>query len=253
MNFDGSTAIVTGANGILGDAFVRELAARCETVHAGVRDPAAYEAPAPNVRPLRIDLSDRETLDLCIAEGDGFSEADVLVNNAGALALGLLEEIELDDLYNSIQVNLTGLIHLTRAVLPGMLERGRGSIINNSSFSGYAQFPLASVYAAGKAGVVAFSNSLRRELDGTGVSVTHLVTPGVRSPMLDATEAAYAEHFDTAGWETVDADEWAKRSIESAERGVATVHPSGKSRAAVIASRGPLTLLDSASRRMFKR
>ena len=95
------------------------------------------------------------------------------------------------------QVNLVGVTQLTRAVLPGMLGRGRGKIVNNASISGYAYFPAASTYAASKAGVVAFSESLRRELKGTGVDVLQLVTPGVQTEMMDATLEAYGRHMDT--------------------------------------------------------
>lgn len=247
-------AIVTGANGGLGDAFVRILADRCEVVHAGVRDPDAYEPPAKNVFPLKIDLSSREALEACIAADPApFAAADILVNNAGALTVGLLEELESDAIDNAIQVNLAGLIHLTKAVLPGMVGRGEGAIVNNASFSAYVYFPMASVYAATKAGVVAFSESLRRELDGTGVNVMHLVTPGVDTKMLDETEAAYGDHFDTSGWDKVDPDTWAAKAVNGIQNDSAVVQPGGKTRAAILASRGPGAILDFASSRMFKR
>ncbi len=254
MELTRKTAIVTGANGGLGDAFVRALAEKCETVYAGVREPEAYEPPANNVVPLRIDLSSRKSLEECVAaDPSPFAAADILVNNAGALTVGLLEELEPDAIDNAIQVNLACLIHLTRAVLPSMLGRGEGSIVNNASFSGYVYFPMASVYAATKAGVVAFSESLRRELDGTGVHVMHLVTPGVDTKMLDATEDAYGEHFDTSGWDKVEPDEWAAKTIAGIERDDSVVQPGGKTRAAILASRGPGALLDRAASRMFKR
>ena len=102
------------------------------------------------------------------------------MNNAGLMTGGLLEEQDIDDIYAMFQVNLAAVVHLTKLVLPGMLERGRGTIVNNASISGYAWFPGATTYAAAKTGVVAFSESLRRELRGTGVNVLHLVTPGRR-------------------------------------------------------------------------
>ena len=101
------------------------------------------------------------------------------MNNAGLMTGGLLEEQDLDGIYAMFQVNLVGVVHLTQAVLPGMIERGLGKVVNNASISGYAYFPAATTYAASKAGVVAFTESLRRELKGTGVTTLHLVTPGV--------------------------------------------------------------------------
>lgn len=254
MDLSGKRAIVTGANGGLGDAFVRALADKCDSVAAGVRRPDDYEPPAANVTALRIDLSSRAAIDDCVAAApEAFAGADVLVNNAGALAVGLLEELSEDEIYNALQVNLAGLIQLTRAVLPGMISRGEGTVVNNASFSGYVYFPMASVYAASKAGVVAFSEALRRELEPAGVNVMHLVTPGVDTGMLDETEQKYGEHFDTSGWEKIQPGEWAAKTVKAIEDGAAVVQPGGKTRLAILASRGPGGLLDAAALRMFRR
>lgn len=254
MDLTGTTALVTGANRGLGDAFARALAAECELVLAGMRDPSAYTPPLENIEPVRMDLSSRESIDACLAEaGARLSGVDVLVNNAGSLSIGLLEQQDPDAIADCLQVNLSGLIHLTRMLLPPMLERERGLIVNNASFSGYVYFPLASVYAASKAGVVAFSESLRRELEPTGVAVMHLVTPGVETEMLAATEAGYGEHFDTSGWDKVKPDEWAAKMLDGIHRDHAVVQPGGKTRVAILASRGPGALLDNVAGRIFKR
>ena len=129
---------------------------------------------------MRMDLGSRESIDESCAElGDEPQTIDVIVNNAGLVTGGLLEEQDLDEIYAMFQVNLVAVVQLTQAVLPGMIERGSGQIVNNASISGYAYFPAATTYAASKAGVVAFTESLRRELKDTGVSTLHLVTPGV--------------------------------------------------------------------------
>ncbi|MBJ7459827.1 MAG: SDR family NAD(P)-dependent oxidoreductase [Thermoleophilaceae bacterium] len=254
MELTGRTAIVTGANGGLGDAFVKALAAECETVYAGVRKPGSYKAPAKNVKPIAIDLSSPASINASVdANPDAFSNADVLINNAGALAVGLLEELDTEDIYNALQVNLAGLIHLTKAVLPGMIERDTGYVVNNASFSGYVYMPMASVYAASKAGVVAFSESLRRELEPTGVKVMHLITPGVDTGMLDETEDKYGEHFDTSSWDKIAPDEWADKTIDAIKKDASVLHPGGKTRLAILASRGPGGLLDQAAARMFRR
>lgn len=248
MELNGKRAFVTGANGGLGEAFCLALAGECETVYAGMRKPGEADG---NVIPVRMDLSSRESIEQCFTPE--IASADLLINNAGALSVGLLEEQDLDAIYNALQVNLTGLIHLTKLMLPAMLERGDGMIVNNASFSGYVYLPLASVYAASKAGVVAFSESLRRELDGTGVRVMHLVTPGVDTGMLDATEEGYGAHFDTSGWDKIQPEEWAAKTVDAIRRDAAVVQPGGKTRAAILASRGPAGLLDRASGRMFRR
>ena len=158
---------------------------------------------------------------------------------------GLLEEQELDDIYAPVQVNLAAVVHLTKLVLPGMVRRGRGKIVNNASISGYAWFPAASTYAAAKAGVVAFSESLRRELDGTGVSVLHLVTPGVDTDMLDATKEVYGRHLDTSSWDQVEPEEWAEQG--GRRRSPTTIRCWARAAGSPwpkLLSRGPSVLLD---------
>jgi short-subunit dehydrogenase len=150
-------------------------------------------------------------------------------------------------------VNLVAVTHLTARLLPAMIERRRGLIVNNASISGYASFPAASTYAAAKAGVVAFSESLRREVRDAGVEVMHLVTPGVETDMLADTREVYGGHMDTADWPSVSADEWADKVVEAMKRGDHIVGPGGRLAVAKLASRGPAFMLDAISSRMFRR
>ena len=167
---------------------------------------------------------------------------------------GLLEEQDMDAVYAMFQVNLVAVAHLTHRVLPHMLARGRGKVVNNTSISGYAYFPAASTYAASKAGVVALTESLRRELKGTGVDVLHVVTPGVNTDMLDATEEVYGRHMDTSGWDKVEPEEWAEKVLDAVEDGRARSSArAGGLAYAKLASRGPAFLLDAISDRMFSR
>jgi short-subunit dehydrogenase len=253
MDLTDATALVTGANRGIGRALCEALAARpLRLVLAGVRDPGAFEPidGRAEVRPVRMDLSSRESIDAC---ADGLGEVDLLVNNAGQMTGGLLEEQDIEAVYAMFQVNLVAVAHLTSRVLPGMLARGRGMVVNNTSISGYAHFPAATTYAASKAGVVALSESLRRELKGTGVGVLHVVTPGVDTDMLDATEEVYGRHMDTSGWDKVAPGEWAEKVLAAAERGDHIVGPGGRLAYAKLASRGPAFLLDAVSDRMFSR
>ncbi len=127
------------------------------------------------------------------------------------------------------QVNLVGVTHLTQRVLPGMLARRQGTIVNNASISGYAHFPAASTYAASKAGIVGFTESLRRELRGTGVHAMHLVTPGVATDMLSATDEVYGRHMDTSGWDRVPPREWAAKVVGAIEADRRVLGPGGRS------------------------
>lgn len=259
MNLTGRTALVTGSNRGIGKAILDALAQEpLDLLMAGMRDPSKFEAPkvsrVKEVRPVTMDLSSREAIaEGCAALGDDLAGIDLLINNAGLVTGGLLEEQELDDIYPMIQVNLTGVIQLSKAVLPGMLERGHGKVVNNASISGYAYFPAASTYAASKAGVVAFSESLRRELKGTGVTALHLVTGGVETDMLGETQDTYGKHLDTSNWDSVPASEWAEKVVNAIKADDDVLGPGGKTSIAKLASRGPAFLLDQIAGRSFSR
>ncbi len=201
-----------------------------------------------------LDLSSRESIDSCVdALGDDLGKINVLLNNAGQMTGGLLEEQDMGEVYSMFQANLIAVAHLTHRLLPHMLANGHGKVVNNASISGYAYFPAATTYAASKAGVVALSESLRRELKGTGVDVLHLVTPGVNTDMLDATEDVYGRHIDTSRWEKVEPAEWAAKVLEAIVNDDHVLGPGGRTAVAKLASRGPAFLLDSLSARMFSR
>ena len=151
------------------------------------------------------------------------------------------------------QVNLVGMTQLTRAVLPGMLRRGRGKIVNNASISGYAYFPATSTYAASKAGVVAFSEALRRELKGTGVGALQLVTPGMRTDLGETTLEVFGRHMDTRAWDLQPAREWAAKVVEAIRSDDDVLGPGGRLALAKLATRGPALLLDAVSDRIFSR
>jgi len=258
MELTGLTALVTGANGGIGRALTEALAARpLKRVLAGMRDPGRFEpvrGATAEVRPVRMDLSSRAAIeDSCAGLGDALAAVDLLVNNAGRVTGGLLEEQDVEQVYAMFQVNLVATAHLTARVLPGMVARRRGKVVNNASISGYAFFPAASTYAASKAGVVALSESLRRELRGTGVSVLHLVTPGVDTPMLAETDAIYGRHMDTSGWDKVAPAEWAAKVITAIEKDARVLTPPGKTGLAKLAAAGPAALLDVFSARAFSR
>ncbi|MEO8690288.1 MAG: SDR family NAD(P)-dependent oxidoreductase [Solirubrobacteraceae bacterium] len=255
MDLTNTTALVTGANRGIGRAMCEALAARpVRLVLAGVRDPDAFDPieGGAEVRPVRMDLSSRESIDAC-ADALDLADIDLLVNNAGQMTGGLLEEQDMDAVYSMFQVNLVAVAHLTHRVLPAMLARRHGTVVNNASISGYAYFPAASTYAASKAGVVALSESLRRELKGTGVRVLHAVTPGVNTDMLDATEEVYGRHIDTSSWDKVEPEEWVEKVLAAVEADRHILGPGGKTAYAKLASRGPGFVLDAISDRMFSR
>jgi hypothetical protein len=257
MDFSGQTVMVTGASRGIGRAIVEELAHRDVRILAGMRDPDEFEPVSGSglheARPVRLDLSSRTEVDACLA-ALGDQRVDVLVNNAGVFAGGLLERHDLDVVYEMVQVNFAGLVHLTHALLPGMQRRGRGKIVNNASIAAYAAFPGAAVYSATKAAVAGFSDALRRELEDSPVTVLQLVTPGVETEMLAEVRDAYEPHVDDASkLDGIEPSEWAGRIVEAIESGDALLNPSGAERLAKLASRGPAGLLDKALSRAFDR
>jgi uncharacterized protein len=260
VKLDGLTALVTGSNRGIGRAIAMRLASEpLGLLLCASRSPAEAEPPeappggAAEVHTVGMDLSSRESIERGCADLAELDRIDLLVNNAGLMTGGLLEEQDLDEVYAMFQVNLVAVTQLTRAVLPGMLKRGRGKIVNNASISGYAYFPAASTYAASKAGVVAFSESLRRELRGSGVDVLHLVTPGIDTDMLDATKEAYGRHMDTSDWDMHSPEDWAEKVVKAIRDDDHVLGPGGRTAIAKLASRGPATLLDLISDRMFSR
>lgn len=257
MDLSGATVLVTGANGGIGRALVEELAKRDVHLLAGMRDTGTFEPVsergAREVRPVRIELSSREEIDACLAELEN-EHIDVLINNAGQFEGGLLERQSLDQVYGMIQVNLAGVVHLTKALLEPMVARGRGKIVNNASIAGYVPFPGAAVYSATKAGVVGFTEALRRELGESDVTVLEVVTPGVETDMLAEVRADYEPHMDdTSKIKGVEPAEWAEKIAGAIEDDDELLNPSGAERLAKLASRGPGQVLDSVLGRVFDR
>lgn len=250
MDLTRATCLVTGANRGIGHAISQELAHRGARVLAGVRDPDGLPDMDGDVTAIALDATSRDSIESAAQQAGA---VDVLINNAGVLQAGQLETEEVDHLYEVLQVNLAASIHLARLLLPGMLERGHGTIVNNASISGYAFFPGSSVYAASKAGLVAFSEGLRRELRGTGVNVLHLVTPAVDTRMMDQVVEGYEDNQDLSSMSRTSPEEWAEKTADAIEAEKAVLNPGGSERLAKLASRGPALLLDLVARNFDRR
>jgi hypothetical protein len=117
---------------------------------------------------------------------------DVLINNAGVGSDKALIKSTNDEIQTKIQTNLLAPIHCVRAVLPTMLNQGSGHIVNVSSLAGLVAFPESGTYCASKFGLIGFSDSLRKELRGTGVNVS-VFCPGFTPSELNPTLRAHAE------------------------------------------------------------
>lgn len=153
------------------------LARKGATVWAVARDLKRLEVLAAEherITPWRCDVSSNDDRAALV---DAAGPVDILVNNAGLGYSGLVETMPAFEVRRLFEINVLGLIDLTQRVLPGMLERRRGHIVNVSSIAGYVSSPPLTVYAATKFAVNGFTDGLRRELAGRGVGVT-LINPG---------------------------------------------------------------------------
>lgn len=176
------TALVTGASVGFGRAIAIRLVQSGYRVLAAARRLEALEQLrqeyGDNIVPVQLDVTSADSLQ---AIKPLLTDVDLLVNNAG-LALGLekAHEANLDDWETMIQTNIVGLTRLTRAVLPHMVQRRKGHVINLSSIAGKYPYPGGNVYGATKAYVTQFSLNLRADLSGTGIRVTD-IQPGLCS------------------------------------------------------------------------
>lgn len=179
-------ALITGASAGFGSAiarrFVREGAKVIITGRRTERlDALAAELGGPSkALALTLDVRDRKAVEQALTTLPAdFAAVDVLVNNAG-LALGLepAHQASLDDWEQMVQTNINGLLYCTRTLLPGMVERGRGHIVNLGSTAAEFPYPGGNVYGGTKAFVYQFSLNLRADLHGTPIRVTD-IEPGL--------------------------------------------------------------------------
>ena len=183
-SFQPGTVFVTGASSGFGAAVARRFATAGARIVAAARRADRLKDLAaelgPRVLTVRLDVRDRSAVAETVAGlPQEFAQVDVLVNNAG-LALGLnpAQDADLDDWDQMIDTNCKGLVYCTRAILPGMVARRRGHVINLGSVAGSYPYPGGNVYGGTKAFVHQFSLNLRSDLHGTRVRVT-CVEPGM--------------------------------------------------------------------------
>jgi short-subunit dehydrogenase len=180
MRLHGAVALVTGASSGIGQALADRLVAAGARVFAAGRDEQGLAAVHGATR-LVADLAEPSAPERLARQVlDDAGRIDLLVNNAGAGLAGALAEQSGDALDHVLTVNLRAPVQLTRIVLPGMLQRGRGRLVFVTSIAGRLGVRDEAVYAAAKAGVDVFAESLRLEVAGRGVGVT-VVVPGVVS------------------------------------------------------------------------
>jgi short-subunit dehydrogenase len=252
MDLNGRRVLITGASRGLGAALAESFAAAGASVVLVARSAEAITALAARLGGVAfaVDLSEQSQVDGLIARIEAeCGPIDVLVNNAAVETNRLVDEMDEADIVRTISLNLTTPERLTRQVLPGMLQRGRGHIVNISSMTGIANIPSTSVYSSTKAGLTHFSGGLLADLKGTKVGVT-LVEPGP---------------IDTGMWDSITASVPVQAALKRVEKLRLVPHISPAALAAAVVSavksdrkhvrypkRGLLLyLLENAPRRMM--
>ncbi len=184
MNLNNCSALITGASAGIGREFARQLASRARTLVIvarreqrlnELRDELRNRNAQLIIHPHVVDLCDKSQIDELVRWLEQNKiEVDFLINNAGLGDYGSFATSPPQRAHEMLQVNIAALTTLTRALLPQMISRRRGAILNVSSSAGFLPIPGMGVYAATKAYVNSFSEALRAELRGAGVSVTAL-------------------------------------------------------------------------------
>lgn len=181
MKLKGKVVLITGASSGFGEDAARLFAAEGCKVVLAARRVERLQALAEKIQSeggealvVPVDVADRQEVEVMVQSAlDVYGQIDILFNNAGFGRLDWFENLSPErDIEKQVQVNLLGVMQTTRAVLPHMLARRQGHIINMSSVAGLIAAPLYTVYAATKYGVRAFTDALRREVSPFGISVS---------------------------------------------------------------------------------
>ena len=189
--FDDKVVVITGATSGIGRAAARAFAAEGARVLGTGRDQARLCELAREVDlALTVDVTVERDVELLRAVvEDRYGRVDVLVNNAGAGLFRAWDETGIEDLRGILEVDLVGAVRVARALLPGMVARGQGSLVQVASVAGLRGFERQTAYCAAKHALIGWSEALRQELLGSGVQICVICPPAVDTPF-----------FARAGW-----------------------------------------------------
>ena len=184
ISIQNQTVLITGASSGIGEACARVFAQAGAKLILVARRQERLEELAKELGnssyPLVLDVRSRTSVESALANlPEPVSAIDILINNAGlSRGLNKLQDGDFQDWEEMIDTNIKGLLYLTRSVVPGMISRGRGHIVNLGSTAGHQTYPNGNVYCATKAAVRVISEGLKQDLLGTPVRVSS-VDPGL--------------------------------------------------------------------------
>ena len=236
MKLTSRTILITGGSSGIGLELARQLLARDNTVIVTGRDRTRLERAAsetPGLRTIQADAADPRDIDALHAEiAERFPALDMLVNNAGIMRkISLLADQPLTELTREVGINLEGPMRMVQRFLPGLLRRPQALIVNVTSGLAFVPFKIAPIYSATKAGLHAYTQCLRAQLEGTSVKVMEVAPPGMETPLFRgefATEMANQKGMPVA--------KLVERMIHGIEAGQSDIRP-GLARVLWIASR----------------
>ena len=227
-----STVLVTGASSGIGRCLALQLAPHAHTLVLVARRLDRLEQlksqllqshPALTVELRRADLADLAATKDLVASLSPLRPVDVLINSAGVGHLGTFDHADWERIHAMVQVNTTGLMYLTHALLPGMIARGHGGILNISSGFGLTVAPGMAAYVASKYFVTALTECIRMELSGTGVTITQ-VCPGPVTTEFEANTGNFTG-VDVPGFLQISPERCARVALRALTRGRALVVP----------------------------
>ena len=245
-----STALVTGASAGIGVELARGLARRGHGVTLVARRRERLEELAAELSGAHGVRAECVPADLTVEEErDGLEQeiasrgltVEVLVNNAGFGVYSPFAGNEREKELRQVRLLVEAVVDLGARYLPGMIERGRGAILNMSSTSGFQPLPGNAGYAAAKSYVLFHSEALSEEVRGTGVTVTAICPGPVRTEFQEVGEPAFMDKFPQSLWR--EAAPVAEESLQAAEKGRRSVIPGGL---AIRAAFGPNRLAPAA-------
>ena len=235
FRLEGSSGLITGASAGIGREFARQLAGRAASLVLvarrqerleELRDELTKRDPNLKVHIRAVDLSEeRAVIDLYDWLERDKLPIDLLINNAGLGDVGPFATSELQRVKEMLAVNVTALSLLTRLILPGMIAQRRGAILNVSSTAGFLPIAGFAVYAATKAYVTSFSEAIRAELHGTGVTVTSLCPGPVHTEFTQVAARPGAKRDRTPDFVHVSAEEVVRDTLAAIESNKPLVIP----------------------------
>jgi len=197
MDLSNKKILITGGSAGIGKALIKELSNEGVTEVAVMGrtapklDDLEGEFPSINFLKIRGDVSQLSNIKRAAQKvKKEWGALDILVNNAGVVSAGLLEEISDEDIIDQVNINVTGLIWMTKYFLPLLKESPEGALINVSSGLGYIGMPFYSVYAATKAAVKHFSEAMRRELADYPIHVMTVYPTATDTDMMESAKVS---------------------------------------------------------------